>query len=77
MYTCLLCDDKKEWTRGLCTKCTELKKIVDLYDIDKVLESLKYIYVRDSVPIKSRTDIIKLPISKESVEKKKASSSKN
>ncbi len=72
MYTCLLCDDKKEWTRGLCTKCTELKKIVDLYDIDKVLESLKYIYVRDAVPIKSRTDVIKLPpLSEKSVEKKK------
>ena len=53
MYSCILCDDKTEWTRGLCTKCSEIKKIIDLYKVDKVLESIKYIYVRDTVPIKT------------------------
>tara|TARA_R110001592_G_scaffold50510_1_gene156090 strand:- start:102 stop:290 length:189 start_codon:yes stop_codon:yes gene_type:complete len=54
MWTCILCDNKDEWTRGLCTKCEEVKKIVDIYGIDKVVESIKYIYVRDDEPIKNR-----------------------
>ena len=54
-YTCMLCGDK-ESDDYLCEKCRELKKIVDLYNIDVVNTSLKRIFVRDTEPILNRTD---------------------
>ena len=76
MYTCILCPDKTEWTRSLCSKCMEIKKIIDLYSVEKVVESMKYIYVRDNTPIKFRQEAILKKPSKE-VEKKKEKLSKN
>ncbi len=55
MYSCVLCNNPDEWTRGLCSKCEELKKIVDVYSIEQVIESIKYIYVRNETPISNRT----------------------
>ena len=51
----MLCGDKDS-ADYLCQKCRELKKIVDLYNIDVVNTSLKRIFVRDTEPILNRTD---------------------
>ena len=58
MYTCILCDNPDEWTRGLCTKCEEIKKVISLYGVDKVTETLKYVYIREQEPIKARAENI-------------------
>ena len=59
MWTCVLCGNKEEWTRSLCNKCDNVKKIVDIYGIDKIAESLRYIYVRVEEPIKNREKQVK------------------
>lgn len=56
MYSCILCDNQEEWTMSLCSKCIEIKRIMDIYGVDKVKESLTYIFVRDDTPIKNRTE---------------------
>tara|TARA_R110002020_G_C16060524_1_gene755409 strand:- start:512 stop:697 length:186 start_codon:yes stop_codon:yes gene_type:complete len=43
----------------LCSKCTKIKDIIRIYGTDRVEESLKYIFVRDEVPIKNRVDLVK------------------
>ena len=45
-------------TNYLCGNCTELKKIIDLYSSDSVVETLKFVYVRDEEPIKNRRELI-------------------
>jgi len=45
-------------TNYLCENCTELKKIIDLYTIESVVETLKYVYVREEEPIKNRRHLI-------------------
>ena len=59
-YNCVLCpNEANEWCHtSLCSKCIELKKIVDIYTIDQVNKTLKDIYVRDIEPITRRTDAI-------------------
>lgn len=34
-------------------------KIIDLYSTDEVVETLKYIYLREPTPIKNRRELIK------------------
>ena len=59
-YNCLIClNEGGEWCySGICSKCTELKKIVDLYGIDSINKTLKDVYVRDIEPIEKRTNAI-------------------
>ncbi len=59
-YNCIIClNEGGEWCyNGLCSKCIELKKIVDLYGIDSVNKTLKNVYVRDVEPIEKRTNAI-------------------
>lgn len=45
-------------TSYLCDKCIDLKKIIDLYTIESVVETLKYVYVRDDEPIKNRRELV-------------------
>lgn len=65
MYNCVLCNNPDEWTRGLCSKCEELKKIIDIYSIEQIIESIKYIYVRTEAPISNRTRSAKKDTPKE------------
>ena len=59
-YNCIMClNEEKDWCwSGLCNKCTELKKIIDLYGIDCINKTLKNVYVRDLGPIEKRTNAI-------------------
>ena len=59
MYTCILCDNKDEWTRGLCSKCEIIPDLIKLYSRDKVTEALKFIFVRDTEPIDKRVSSLK------------------
>ena len=58
-YNCVLCGNKDEWCHeSLCSNCLELKKVIDLYGIQKVLNTTKSIYVREAEPIEKRTAAI-------------------
>ena len=59
-YNCIMClNESAEWCySGLCSKCTELKKIIDLYGINQITKTLKDVYVRDIEPIEKRTTAI-------------------
>ena len=57
-YTCSLCGSQDEWCASLCSNCLEVKKIVDLYSIQKVVNTLKDVYVRETMPIEKRTNAI-------------------
>ena len=62
-YNCNFCGNAEEKcysdTQYLCKNCVEIKKIIDLYSGDEVVETLKYIYCRDSEPRKNRTELVK------------------
>lgn len=59
-FYCSLCANPDEscYISPFCSKCLELKKIIDLYGIDKVNKSLTTIFVRDDKPIENRTEAI-------------------
>ena len=60
MFSCKLCDSAEYVYSGyLCTKCTRIKDIIRIYGAERVEESLRYIFVRDEVPIKNRVDSVK------------------
>ena len=60
-FYCSLCANPDEscYFSPFCSKCLELKKIIDLYGIDQINDSLKCIYVRDKTPINNRTEAVK------------------
>ena len=59
-YNCVLCPNlENEWCyTNLCSKCMKLKKIVDLYGIDQINDTLTNIYVRDIEPINNRVNAV-------------------
>tara|TARA_R110002020_G_scaffold475217_2_gene709120 strand:+ start:2189 stop:2434 length:246 start_codon:yes stop_codon:yes gene_type:complete len=59
MYTCILCDNKDEWTRGLCSKCEIIQDLIKLYSRDKITEALEFVFVRDTEPIHRRVSSLK------------------
>jgi len=59
VFNCKLCDsDEYVYSGYLCSKCTKIQDIIKIYSSEKVVESLEYIFVRGSKPIKNRTDQI-------------------
>lgn len=61
MWNCYLCRNNEEWTRtGLCTECTAIKRIIDVYGVSVVKDSLHNIFVRDITPIENRTKQLKI-----------------
>ena len=59
MLSCSMCNNPDEYCfTGMCSKCNELKKIIDLYGIDRVNKSLTEIFVREERPINHRTEAI-------------------
>ena len=50
MFSCPMCDNPEEtlYRQPLCSKCTNMKKIVDCYGIDSILD------IRTEEPIKNR-----------------------
>ena len=61
MFSCVLCSDSQEYCyrSNFCSKCLEIKKVVDLYGITLVSDSVKYIFVRDAVPVGNRQALVK------------------
>jgi hypothetical protein len=59
-FYCSLCKNEEEscYISAFCTKCLETKKIISLYGIDRVNETLKEVFVRKEDQTKKRTDII-------------------
>lgn len=56
-YICYLCGTNTD--DYLCKEnCKQIKRIVELYGIDSVRESLEYVFIRDTEPIKKRTEAI-------------------
>ena len=59
-FYCSLCKNEEEscYISPFCTKCLETKKIISLYGIDRVNETLKEVFVRKEEQTKKRTEII-------------------
>ena len=64
MY-CYLCNIYSGFNSTFCQKCQRLKRIISLYDINNILESLEFIYLRDADPIKNRTAKLNTDLIKE------------
>ena len=64
MFGCPMCDNPEEtlYRQPLCSKCTEMKKIIDCYGVDSIIETLNYIYIRTGEPITGRRDYMKKKI---------------
>ena len=60
MLNCKLCDSTEYVYSGyLCSKCIKIQDIIKICGVDKVEESLKFIFVRDDIPIKNRVESAK------------------
>ena len=69
-FYCSLCKNEEEYcyVSPFCSACLETKKIIALYGIDRVNESLREVFVRKEDQTKKRTEIIQkigLPVVKE------------
>jgi len=51
MFNCSLCRAQcEEWVMPPythCSKCEQIRRIISLYDVDKVLATLRFVYLRD------------------------------
>ena len=50
MFCCSLCRAQcDEWVvmSTHCSKCEQIRRIISLYDVDKVLSTLRFVYLRD------------------------------
>jgi len=59
-FYCSLCKNEEEccYISSFCTKCLETKKIISLYGIDRINETLKEVFVRKDEQTVKRTEII-------------------
>ena len=59
---CVLCSNSEEVvysnTDYLCKKCLDLKKIIDVYGIDKINETVNFVFIRETEAIKNRTKMV-------------------
>jgi formate dehydrogenase maturation protein FdhE len=74
VFTCNLCGSQSnEWVyvERHCSNCCQIRRIIELYSVDKVLETLRYVYLRDEEEkVNNRTENHYYLRSKESNEKK-------
>lgn len=51
MFNCSLCRAQcEEWVvppYTHCSKCEQIRRIISLYNVDKVLTTLRFVYLRD------------------------------
>ena len=49
MWNCNLCGNQTDEYvfSNMCSKCEQIRKIIDLYSVDKVLGTLRFVYLRD------------------------------
>ena len=58
MFSCSLCQnqcDEYVFIQSHCSVCERIRRIISLYNKEKVLETLEHIFLRDAVPINNRT----------------------
>tara|TARA_R100000935_G_C2760580_1_gene133443 strand:- start:292 stop:558 length:267 start_codon:yes stop_codon:yes gene_type:complete len=59
VLNCKLCSSEDYVFSGyLCSTCSKIQDIIKIYGAEKITESLEYIFVRGSQPIKNRTDVV-------------------
>ena len=49
MFSCNLCGSQTDEyvISNLCSKCNQISKIIELYEVDKILATLRFVYLRD------------------------------
>jgi len=50
VFTCNLCGSQsEEWVylQRHCSKCEQIRRVIELYSVDQVLETLRFVYLRD------------------------------
>ena len=58
MYCYLCTNNYAGISQTFCEKCIRLRRIINLYNIEKVLETCEFIFLRDSHPIEKRAEKI-------------------
>jgi len=48
MFNCYLCQDETVYTKYYCSSCEKIKRIINVYSKDKVLEILEKVCLRKS-----------------------------
>ena len=61
MFSCSLCRSQCQeyvFLHSHCSKCEEIRRIISLYSVDKVLDTLRYVYLRDDdTKVKKRANV--------------------
>lgn len=50
MFNCNLCGGQSNeyvYVERHCSKCVQIRRIISLYSVDKVLDTLRFVYLRD------------------------------
>ena len=50
MFNCSLCRaqcDEYVFVQSHCSRCEQIRRIISLYSVDKVLETLRFVFLRD------------------------------
>jgi hypothetical protein len=50
MFCCNLCGGQSGeyvYVERHCSKCVQIRRIISLYSVDKVLDTLRFVYLRD------------------------------
>ena len=58
MFSCSLCREQSSeyvFIQSHCSTCEQIRRIISLYDKDKILETLRTVYLREELPIDNRT----------------------
>ncbi len=75
MFSCNLCGGQSGeyvYVERHCSKCVQIRRIISLYSVDKVLETLRYVYLRDEEEkVENRTEHNYKLRSRENSEEKK------
>ena len=60
-FYCVLCANEEEscYWGNFCSKCIKLKKVIDLYGIDNINDTLDTVYLRDKDKVEKRANVLK------------------
>jgi len=58
MYCYLCTNNYAGISETFCTKCIRLRRIINLYNIDHVLDTCEFVFLREKLPIEKRTEKI-------------------
>ena len=60
MLNCYMCDSSEWTTTGICSTCSEIRKIIACYDGEQVLATLQRVYLRDTDKCEKKTELEKV-----------------